>query len=110
MPPPNDYARLRFRAKAWHGVVCPRAKCMAWRLQGARCRPGWWGKEGANGVGMGLAVGERSEATRAASTTLLKPTPPHIAHRARTSSATLLKPTPPHIRDALETGSGLPGW
>jgi hypothetical protein len=91
MPPPNDYARLRFRAKAWHGVVCPRAKCMAWRLQGARCRPGWWGKEGANGVGMGLAVGERSEASR-------------------TSSATLLNPTPPHIRDVLETGSGLPGW
>lgn len=79
-------------------------------VAGCKGRAGWWGKEGANGVGMGLAVGERSETSGAASTTLLKPTPPHIAHPARTGSTTLLNPTPPHIRDALETGYGLPGW
>lgn len=80
------------------------------RRAGCKGRAGWWGKEGANGAGMGLAVGERSEASRTANTTLLKPTPPHIAHPARTTSTTLLNPTFPHTRDALETGSGLPGW
>ena len=60
------------------GVVCPRAKCMAWRLQGARCGEArWWGKEGCQRGWYGNCRGRRGDLPPTSTIILLKPTPPH---------------------------------